>query len=161
MTLFEKLYAENYTKLFRVAKKMMGSQDGVQDIVQDVFIELYGRLEKGNTLICPQSWLYRVTCNKCIDHLRRQKRFRRMDKADEQFIESGTENKEDLKEAMCLALDTLSPKQKMIAILYSEGLTYKEMADVIGLRCTSVGKMLSRTLLKIEKEIKDNGYEMY
>jgi RNA polymerase sigma-70 factor (ECF subfamily) len=147
--------------MFRVAKKMMGNQDGVSDIVQDVFIDFYNRLTGGNEIRHPQSWLYRVTCNKCIDSLRKQKKFERMEVVGDAFIEPETGNSEDIKEAMNLALGKLSPREKILAVLYSEGLSYREIAEATGIKPASVGKLLSRTLLKIEKEFKDHGYELY
>ncbi len=48
----------------------------------------------------------------------------------------------------------------MLAVLYSEGLSYKELAQATGINLSSVGKMLSRTLKKLGEELKDQGYEL-
>jgi RNA polymerase sigma factor (sigma-70 family) len=161
LTLFEEIYAQNYSTMFRVAKKMVGSKDGVSDIVQDVFIDLYDRLNHGDAIRSPKSWLYRTTCNKCIDSFRRQKRFLRIDSNADNIIDVGRGDKEDIKEAMIQVISTLKPREKTLAVLYGEGMTYKEIAEATGLRLTSIGKLLSRTLLKIEKEFKAKGYELY
>jgi RNA polymerase sigma-70 factor (ECF subfamily) len=60
-----------------------------------------------------------------------------------------------------MALVKLKPRDRMLAVLYSEGLSYKEMAEATGIRFASVGKLLSRTLEKIEMNFKDQGYELY
>jgi RNA polymerase sigma-70 factor (ECF subfamily) len=49
----------------------------------------------------------------------------------------------------CLSL--LSEKEQVLVSLYSEGMSYKELAEISGLRFTSVGTTLSRALTKLKK----------
>ena len=79
MNTFEEIYAENRMTMFRVAKKMIGDCDDVSDIIQEVFIDLFNKLKNGNEIRHPKSWLYRATFNKCIDNVRKQKRFQHID----------------------------------------------------------------------------------
>jgi len=58
-------------------------------------------------------------------------------------------------------MEKLKPQERFLVILYSEGLSYKEMAEVTEMKYSSVGKTLSRTLKKIEKELKYQYDELY
>jgi len=40
-------------------------------------------------------------------------------------------------------------------------MSYKEIAGITGIKYSSVGKMLSRTIKKLDEIIKRMGYEMY
>jgi DNA-directed RNA polymerase specialized sigma24 family protein len=62
---------------------------------------------------------------------------------------------------MDLAISKLKPQEKILAAFYSEGLSYKELAEVTGIRYSSMGKVISRTLKKIEKELRNQHYELY
>jgi len=158
---FDEIYEANYKAINRVARKMMGNYDGIADIVQDVFIDLYDRLRNGYEIHHTESWLYRITYNKCIDNIRRQKKFKQVDLIHISATNDSEINRADLKNAMDHALEKLRPKEKILAVLYSEGLSYKEIAEATGIRMSSIGTLLSRTLLKIEKELKDKRYELY
>jgi RNA polymerase sigma-70 factor (ECF subfamily) len=158
---FEEIYAEYYPGMFRVAKKMIGNQDGVPDVLQDVFTDLFYKLDHGHEIRNPKSWLYRATFNKCIDSLRMQKHFQPIGSIEDISSETDSTENHDLKMAIEMALVKLKPRDRMLAVLYSEGLSYKEMAEATGIRFASVGKLLSRTLEKIEKDFKDRGYELY
>lgn len=161
MNTFDEIYAENYRTMFRVAKKMVGNCDDASDIVQEVFIYLFDKLNGGSLVHHPKSWLYRVTANKCYDTLKRQNRFQNLDALRDQRSEDQVMENQDMKAAINLAISKLNPQEKILAVLYSEGLSYKELAEATGIKFTSIGKMLSRTLKKLEKEFKNQQYELY
>lgn len=140
---------------------MLNSKDEASDVVQEVFIYLYQKTEKGLVIEYPKSWLYRATLNKCIDTTRSKKKFLKIedtsinDKAEEE-----NEEKEK-RELITKALNSLFPKEKALAILYSEGLSYKEISEITGIKFTSVGKTLTRTLEKLGKQIKKIEHELH
>ena len=160
MNTFEEIYSENYKTMFRVATNMVGDTDDVSDIVQEIFIDFFNKLNNGSIIHHPKSWLYRATINKCIDNQRNRKRFQNLESLGDKIEHELTENQE-LKDAMNLALSKLRPKEKILADFYSEGLSYKEIAEITGIKFSSIGKTLSRTLKKIEKELKNQRYELY
>lgn len=140
---------------------MVGDSDDVSDIVQEVFIYLFDKLKNGNVIHHPKSWLYRATFNKCIDNYRKQKRFQSIDTIQDYKSENEPLEKQEASTIINLALLKLRPQEKMLAVLYSEGLSYKEIAEATGIKYSSIGKMLSRTLKKLEKEFKIHQYELY
>lgn len=140
---------------------MLNSTDEAADVVQEVFIYLYQKTEKGLILEYPKSWLYRATLNKCIDVVRVKQKFLKIedtavkDKAEE-------ENEENEKrELVRKALKNLKPKDRALAILYGEGLSYKEISEITGIRFTSVGKTLTRTLEKLGIQLKKFEHELH
>ena len=161
MNTFIEIYADHYGTMFRVAQKMLGNSDDASDVVQEVFVYLLDRLNNGSEVRHPKSWLYRATTNKCCDNLKNQKRFQNLESARDIKNEEEIQEVQDIKGAIQFVLSKLNPQEKALAILYSEGLSYKELAETTGIRLTSVGKMLSRTLKKLEKEFKNQQYELY
>lgn len=147
--------------MYRVAFKMIGDKDGASDIVQEVFIACFQRLRNGLVLDNTKSWLYKVTYIKCMDHFRKQKRLNEIELMDDIEIEDKQNDKHEMKIVIIQALSKLNPQEKAIAVLYSEGLSYKEMASATGINFSSIGKTLSRTLIKLEQELKKLRYEMY
>lgn len=140
---------------------MVPDREEATDIVQEVFIHLYEKLENGSNIEYPRSWLYKVTVNKCIDFIKKKRTHEKVEmavhlKTDENKLEG------DEKQAVVkLALDKLKPDERALAVLYSEGLSYKEMAEATGIRFSSVGKTLSRTLNKLGDELIKLKYDLY
>jgi RNA polymerase sigma factor (sigma-70 family) len=99
--------------------------------------------------------------NKCIDEQRKIKKFAGNE------IPAGTTDGNKItkirkpENLISQGLEALSIRDRELAVLYSEGLSYKEISEVTGIAFSSVGKTLSRTLKKLEKELKAIGYEMY
>ncbi len=147
--------------MFRVARKMVYDGDVVSDIVQEVFIYFFDKVNRGEKVRYPKSWLYRATYNKCIDYWREKKRFETIDLIEASRIEDEDNDNSAAKAALNLALDRLKPDERFLVVLYSEGLSYKEMAEVTEIKITSVGKTLSRILKKIEIELKCQCDELY
>lgn len=161
MNRFEDIYKENYNAMHRVAKRMVNDSDVVSDIIQDVFIYLYEKLNNGKEILYPKSWLYRATSNKCVDFLKRQKRFQNTDILNNRTTEDKSNELLETNLIVYKALAKLRPQEKALAVLYSEGLSYKEIAEATGIKFSSIGKKLSRTLKKLENELKDQRHELY
>jgi RNA polymerase sigma-70 factor, ECF subfamily len=108
-----------------------------------------------------KTWLYRATINKSIDYLRTRKKHEPLDLVFNQ--KQDDENSETMvtDQYLLMAIDQLKNTEKVIVMLYSEGFSYKEIAETTGTKITSVGKTLSRILEKLEKELKKAGYEMH
>ncbi|MCW3786610.1 RNA polymerase sigma factor [Plebeiibacterium sediminum] len=163
MNNFDHIYKHNYPKLYRVAIKMLLHHDEAKDILQEVFMYYYQKTNSGYKIEYPTSWLYRATLNKCMD----------LNKCNQKTvsIEDHENNKSMLDENLAersfqeqviqKALSALCDSEKELAILYSEGLSYKEMAEITGIKYSSIGKTLSRTLKKLNGILKKMKYEMY
>ena len=159
MTRFDITYKENYTKMFSIAKKMVNDKDVACDIVQDVFVYYYEKLQKGYVVECPHNWLLRATINKCIDHSAALKNFEQLGNLD-----SEEEQQEDIlekKQTEMIVRNALrqlkSQEEIQLVLLYSEGYSYKDISEITGIKFTSVGKTLSRTLKKLKEILLKSG----
>ena len=158
---FDKIYNDNYRLIFNVVQKMVPNSDDASDLVQEVFINLYQNLEKATTIEYPRSWLYKVTVNKCIDFTRKQQKHEKIELFRHLKEEDNSLEMNENQAIIRLAMSKLKKDESVLAILYSEGLSYKEIAEITGIRVTSVGKTLSRTLTKLGIELKKLQYDLY
>ena len=75
---FEELYRQHARRLFSLVLRMIGSADDAEDLLQEVFLQAHRKLAgfRGESTL--GTWLYRLTMNHCLDHLRgRQARMSR------------------------------------------------------------------------------------
>ncbi len=139
---------------------MLGNGYDVKDIIQEVFVDFFEKTNKGVKIHYPGSWLYRVTLNKCMDVLRKNNKFIDQEPSPDQVVECNTLENRETKALIAACLSGLKPHERALCVLYSEGLSYKEMAEITGIPFSSIGKTLSRTLCKMEKLLKEKGYEV-
>jgi len=146
---FEDIYTENYRLIFNVVQKIIGNTDDASDIVQETFIALYQSLQKNIRVDYPRSWLYRVSVNRSIDYLKKSNKNDNIEHAKSIATDEFSFEINEQQRIVQQALNILKPDEKTLAVLYSEGLSYKEMAKISGIKFTSIGKTLTRTLAKL------------
>ena len=60
-------------QVYNLAYRMVGNVDDAGDLVQETFIRAYNALSKFRQDASFLTWLYKITSNLCIDHLRARK----------------------------------------------------------------------------------------
>ncbi len=141
--------------------KFLADEDAVADVLQDVFEAYFSQSQKSQ-IRQPKNWLLRVTLNKCADNTTYNKRLTDMSALNMLEEETGDPgSKYDDRKMVQQALSQLPPKERQLAVLYSEGFSYKEMSEIVGIRFSSVGKTLSRVINKLYGILKTNGYETF
>ena len=78
---FAALYSEQAPRLFALTRRMGGSAEEGEDLLQEIFLQAYRKLDsfKGDASI--GTWLYRLALNHCLDYVRGRRA--RMDKITE------------------------------------------------------------------------------
>jgi RNA polymerase sigma-70 factor (ECF subfamily) len=140
---------------------MVSDGDIVYDILQEVFIYYYKKLENGVEIKYPKTWLVRATINKCFDHLKYKAKHRKIEDIAPIAISDDCSEQDQKRMILNHALSKLKDKEKTLVLLYGEGMSYKEISKVTGINETSVGKTLSRSLKKFETILKSIDHEMY
>ena len=149
---FEIAYKSNYQRLFRIAAKMLRDSDAARDVVHDVFMAYYFVLDDQKVIKDAKNWLIRCTINKGVDFLRKNKRIISDETATKQNSTSQTiDNQLDLISISNL-ISKLDAKEQSLVVLYSEGYSYKEIAEITNMNFNSVGKTLSRILEKLRRD---------
>ena len=137
-----------------------------EEITQDVFIDVFRRPAAFRGEAAVSTWLYRIAMNKCIDHLRRQKRRDRWsisgwlgggDKEDQadaaDFFHPGiaAENRE--KAAILFkAMKRLPDNQHTAWVLHEmDNRSYKEISEIMEITVSSVESLLFRARQNLKK----------
>ncbi len=145
--------------LLRYATRIVGDADTAQDIVQDAFIKL---LKKWREPFTPapalSSWLYRVTHNSAVDHIRKMSRRhelhnRHAARDTVQHVEPDRGAGFRISEpaaAAAAALKSLSLREQQLVVLkvYEEK-SYREISDITGISSGNVGYILHHAMRKL------------
>ena len=74
---FEMLYREHSPRLYALARRMTGSPQESEDLLQDIFLQVHRKLDSYRGDAALGTWLYRLAIRQCLDFLRsRQGRMR-------------------------------------------------------------------------------------
>jgi RNA polymerase sigma-70 factor, ECF subfamily len=127
------------------------------DATHETFLRLYTARRAGESIENCRSWVYRVAHNLAIDSLRRQSRESSFEKtAEEELLAAGRNAEEEMIERERLvtfrnALRQLSPQQRQCLELRSQGLKYREIADILQVDISTVGEFLARGIRQMKK----------
>lgn len=142
-SLFDSLYLSERDKLVRLAYLLTGSQTAAEDLVQDVFLRVGGRLDR---LDEPAAYLRRSVTNACWSWHRRNHREERF-VTERATIVAGTSDIE-----MWDALARLAPKRRNVLVLrYYLDLPEAEVAELLGWRLGTVKSTTHRALQDLKR----------
>ena len=67
---FEEIYRAYSPKLYGLVLRMVHNQADADDLLQEIFLTAYRKLESFRGDAALGTWLYRLATNQCLDHLR-------------------------------------------------------------------------------------------
>lgn len=154
------LYIENQRRVFSVAMNYFGgNRELAEDVTQKVFVKLLTRIDfRGESEFT--TWLYRLTVNACTDEARKMKRFVDLSglfglagpRAAE--VQQLMAERDEISNLVAQEVSALRPKYRVPVLLkYVEGLSYNEIAEVMGCSPGTVASRLNRGLKKLESRL--------
>lgn len=158
------LYERYRERVFNVALRIVGDWDEASDVLQDVFVLLFRKIHRFKARAAFASWVYRITVNVSLDHLRRRKRgatpssgSAALDPADGGEILSMPERgmaQRDLELHVQESLRVLSDRLRIVVVLrYLEGLAYTDIAGILGCSLGTVKSRLNRAHTALRREL--------
>jgi RNA polymerase sigma-70 factor (sigma-E family) len=148
---FRAVYAAQFTTLVRLAYVTTGGLPTAEDMVQDVFVDLYRRRA---TVTDPVSWLRRATVNRCTSWVRR-----RIVERKHAEVGPPSPNGQQLSPdavAVRAALARLRPRHRAAVFMrYYLDLPEGDIADALGCRPGTVKSLLHRGLREMKERLDD------
>ncbi len=147
-------------KLERYARKFLRDPDDAKDIIQEVFIKAYENIQSFDATRRFSPWIYRIAHNEFVNAIKKRSRgpvfgidldvvFPHLtagETADDVAMQR------DTKEILEECLDELDPKyREPLVLYYFEGLSYKDMADILRIPMSTVGVRLARGKSQLQR----------
>ena len=161
---YEALVKEYEKNVYNLALRMTGNSEDAADMAQEAFIKAYNSLTafRGDSKF--SVWLYRIVSNVCLDFLRIRSRKQtvslstenddgeevELDIADETHSPEQLLDRSLTRDAVRRGLAALPPDHREILLLREiQGLSYEEIADVLGLEAGTVKSRIFRARKKL------------
>ncbi len=141
----ESIWNEFAVRLAQFIRARVSGRATVEDILQDVFGKIQGRLDSLEDPSRLQSWLYSLTRNAIIDHYRTRKETTEVPESLPTEPPSNDMEMEELKAAVRRMISSLpEPYRAALVLTEFEGLTQKEVAERFGLSLSGAKSRVQR-----------------
>jgi RNA polymerase sigma-70 factor (ECF subfamily) len=145
------LFDRHKDKVYSIAVRYSGDRTVAMDIAQDAFLKFFSGIRgfRGDSSF--EAWLYRIVVNSCFDHKRKTRRL--MPMVDELLAglrapgHSALDEmlRSELSGRVRSAVSGLPPEQRIVIVLrYTQGLSYDEIAEILGCSTGTVASRLNR-----------------
>lgn len=159
---FRELFDLYASLVYNTALNFVQNHEDAEDIAQEVFVDISHKINSFNGDSSLKTWLYRITCNKALEQIRRSKRKKRFglmvsidsdrDIASEDSSEKN--EKEEKLKVLYHLIDDLAENQRMAFSLHHlEGLSYEEIAEIMETSLSAVESLLFRAKKNLKKKV--------
>jgi RNA polymerase sigma-70 factor, ECF subfamily len=138
----------------RVSRAYTWSAAEREDLVQDIVYQLWRAFPSYRGDATPITWTYRIALNTAITGLRRQSRrpaHLPLEAAADVAAPSASAGADSRTELLYRAIRRLGDVDRALVMCYLDDLSYRDIADVLGLSETNVGARLSRVRVKLQQ----------
>ena len=153
---FINLINEHIAIAHRVSRIYFRDEADQDDAVQEMMFQLWKAYPgfEGNSKF--STWMYRVCLNTALTYRRNNKK-RVSESLKEEHHQIGTadsKSEEERSKLLYQAIETLSPLNKAIILLYLDDMSYDEIAEVTTLTKSNVSVRLVRIRKELEEYVK-------
>lgn len=149
--------------LVKVVRSFAEGPADQDDLFQEVLLQVWQSLPNFREDSKPTTWLYRVALNTALAWKRGEKkrRFRQgslsiSDVAAPSDPSAEAERNDRIVEQLYTAIRALPPAKRALVVLYLDGFSYREIAEVVGISESNVGVSLNRIKKDLAATVKED-----
>jgi len=166
-TLFRRWLADHTGLMWKVVRAFAATPEDQEDLLQEAALKLWMSLPAFRGESKESTWIYRVVLNTALAWKRDEKRrgakhekFLELNGGAEMAAEQhGQTRDEELVEQLYAAIRQLPKLDASLALLHLDGLSYREMSEVLGITENNVGVKLNRIRKQLTEMVKGAGHE--
>ena len=160
------LYGRHHVKVYRFALRFLRDEASAEDMVSEVFIDVWRQAERFERRCQVSTWLLAIARNKALSSLRRRSSEQLDDVAE--FIEDPADNpeitmqKQERNEVLRACLHELSPAHReIIDLVYYHERSIDEVSEIIGVPANTVKTRMFYARKRIGEMMAARGIERY
>ena len=158
-SIFMEWLAAHSGSVMKVARAYTFNKDERQDLAQEILLQAWRALPKFQGRASAATWFYRVALNTAMNWSRNDKTRRSRQKPLLEVQTLATDRADSVKRAqqretveqLYHAIHQLPKTDAALVLLYLEEMTYRQMAEVLGISENNVGVKLNRAKKSLNK----------
>lgn len=154
--------------ILKVVRGCAATPEDQEDLFQDILLQLWSSIPSFRGESKETTWIYRVAFNTALAWRRTE---RRRNQKHETFIKFDTSSREqashvdsmverEIVNQLYAAIRTLPRVDASLALMHLDGVSYQEMADVLGISENYIGVKLNRIRKHLADQIKGATHEL-
>jgi RNA polymerase sigma-70 factor (ECF subfamily) len=151
-SLFMNWLGEHGSSVMKVARAYTLTGDECQDLAQEILLQAWRSLPKFERKASPATWFYRVALHTAMNWQRKDKPRRSRQQpllevqalAPDRIDSAQQAEQRETVEQLYQAIHQLPKTDAALVLLYLDELSYREMAEVLGISESNVGVKLNR-----------------
>jgi RNA polymerase sigma-70 factor (ECF subfamily) len=153
--------------VFKVARAYTLTAEEREDLAQEILLQVWRSLPQFGGRASAHTWFYRVALNTALGWHRKERRRRErqqhclaVDAVPARMADSGQElHQRETVERLYAAIQRLPKADAALVLLYLDDLSYREMAEVLGISESNVGVKLNRAKKALAALMEEVAYE--
>lgn len=159
------IFNQYFDPLYRNAIKILKSELWAEEIVQDVFLQLWANRQTADAIDAPASYLFKTTLHRCFDRIRRQQLEAKAQYLVNQIMHGPStiyqQNEYDLnlvKKCIAEAVEQMPPQRRQVFLLRKEkDISYEEIAIELNISRNTVRNHMVKALQDIRSHLQAKG----
>ncbi len=161
--LFAQWLAQHEALIFKVVKSYAVTPEDRADLLQDILLQLWSSIPNFQGRASETTWIYRLALNTALvwtrSQTRKRKKHRRLivrfsEAATIQQNPSDSMPNEKILDQLYGAIHRLSKIDGSIVLMHLDGLSYEQMAEILGISKSNVGVKLNRAKKQLAQLLK-------
>lgn len=163
---FDQLYRAHARKVYSLCLRLLGNSTEAEDVTQDVFVQLHHKIGTFQGKAALSAWLYRLTVNTVLMHLRRNKRKPMQEPFEEDAVHNLAEESRSKPQSEATLTDRVALERairqlpigyRSVLVLHDvEGYEHEEIARMRGIRVGTSKSQLHKARLRMRKLLLGN-----
>jgi len=134
---FHRLYESHHRRIYALCWRMLADKDSAEDVCQEVFVQLWQKINNFRGESKFSTWLHSVATNVVLGHLRKQKNWlQRVFSIEEQTISDvAVDMAEPLaNKELDAKIQQLPERARLVFVLFAvEGYRHEEISQMLGM----------------------------
>jgi RNA polymerase sigma-70 factor (ECF subfamily) len=165
---FRRWLTEHLGLMWKVVRGSSAAPQDQEDLFQEVLLQLWSSIPAFRGTAKETTWIYRVAFNTVLAWGRGEKRRRRTMEAlhraapelEAQAREVVAAPEPEILERLYAAIRALPKMDASLALMHLEGLSYREITEVLGISENHVGVKLTRIRQQLAQQLEDIYHEL-
>ncbi|MGP0067483.1 MAG: RNA polymerase sigma factor [Isosphaeraceae bacterium] len=166
-SLFKSWLTEYGGAILKVARAYTLTTEDCQDLVQEILLQVWRSLPQFRGQAGASTWIYRVALNTALDWHRKERRRRVRQRPILEIEDRSVAGldiaqqavRRELVERLYAAIRRLPKADAALVLLYLDDLSYRQMAEVMGISESHVGVKLNRAKKALGKLMNEESHE--
>lgn len=164
---YEEIVKEYFDFVYKICMGFMRDEQDALDMTQEVFLSVYNSLDKFQNKSKVTTWLYRISANTCLNHLKKMHRFKTcgIDEVEGAKVSDDSLYKKvefnDLIDKLDREIDNMGgTTSKIIKLRLFEKRKFEDIAKVLNIPGSTVRAAFTRSKKVLQKLIRNYNREV-